>query len=272
MRPFKVALVGLEGEVVPAWVYAAFRAEGIDFLQQECTTTEELDQYAGDADLVWVWGSGVITVDRLDLLKECGAILRSGSGVDNVPVAAASERNILVCNTPQAVAEEVSDHAIALLFSIVRQTAAQDALVRQGIWERRIHKNRWHIRGSALGILGFGYIAWLVARKLRGFDLRILAHDPFVSPERITAAGCTPVGFDELLSTSDFITIHTPLIDETRGLINERALRLMKTHAILINTSRGGVVDEAALVRALKEGWIGAAGLDVFEQEPVSPD
>jgi D-3-phosphoglycerate dehydrogenase len=272
VRPFKVRLVGLGDEVVPAWLPEVFAAEGIDFLHRECTTEEDLARHAADADLVWVWGSGVITAERLSLLEKCGAILRSGSGVDNVPVAEATRRNVLICNTPLAAAEEVSDHAIALLFTMVRQTAAQDRLVRRGIWERRIRKNRWHLRGSTLGILGFGHIARLVARKISGFNLRILAYDPFLPPERIAAGGATPVGLDELLSRSDFLTLHTPLVDGTRHLIDERALRLMKPRAILINTSRGGVIDEAALIRALQEGWIGGAGLDVFEREPISPD
>jgi D-3-phosphoglycerate dehydrogenase len=272
VRPFNVRLVGLGEEQAPAWLARVFAAEGIDFLHRECTTGEDLATYAGDADLVWVWGSGVITADRLGLLPRCGAILRSGSGTDNVPVDEATKLNILVCNTPDAAAEEVSDHAIALLFTMVRQTAAQDGLVRQGIWERRIHKTRWHLRGSTLGILGFGHIARLVARKMGGFGMRIIAHDPFVPPERIVAGGASPVGFEELLATSDFLTLHTPLVEGTRHLIDERALRSMKPNTILINTSRGSVIDEAALIRALREGWIGGAALDVFEHEPVEPD
>ena len=150
MRPFKAALVGLQGEIVPDWVRGAFTEESIDFLPQECTNADDLARYAADADLVWVWGSRVITAERLDALKKCGAILRSGTGTDNVPVTEATRKNILVVNTPEAVAHEVSDHAIGLLFTVIRQTATQDALVRAGVWERRIERTRWHLRGSTL--------------------------------------------------------------------------------------------------------------------------
>jgi D-3-phosphoglycerate dehydrogenase len=262
----------LQGEPLPEWVPAAFRREGIDFFQRECTTGEELEKYAGDADLVWVWGSCVVTADRLDVLRKCGAILRSGSGTDNVPVTEATQRNILVANTPQAVCHEVSDHSIALLLAIVRQTAAQDALMRRGVWEARKHRTRWHLRGSTLGLVGFGHIGRMVARKMSGFEMHVLAHDPFLAADEIAAAGVQAVAFDELLGQSDFISLHTPLTAQTRHLIDERALRKMKSNAVLINTSRGAVVDESALVRALVEGWIGAAGLDVFEREPIRPD
>src|SRR5579872_7268304 len=130
MRSFQAALVGLQGEEVPEWVRRVLRDGGVDFLERECTTPEDLERYAAGADLVWVWGSRVITSGGLNALPICGAILRSGTGTDNVPVEAATARNILVANTPEAVAHEVSDHAIALLLTIVRQTAAQDALVR----------------------------------------------------------------------------------------------------------------------------------------------
>ena len=272
MRPFKAALVGLLGEEVPEWVRGALRDEGIDFVQHECHNREELEQYAAEADLVWVWGSRVISGDRLDCLKKCGAILRTGTGTDNVPEVEATAMNILVTNTPEAVAEEVSDHAIALLFSVIRQTAAQDALVRAGVWERRIHKTRWHLRGSTLGVLGFGHIARLLVRKMSQFELKILVHDPYISPERVTQAGAEPASFERVLAESDFVSVHVPLKPDTRHLIGEQALRSMQPHAVLINTARGPVVDEVALIRGLTEGWIGGAGLDVCEQEPIAKD
>ncbi len=272
MRPFSVGLVGIGDEVVPEYVVQALRSAGITFSRHECTSGEELVRAIADVDLAWVWGSRMITAERLRLLRKCGAILRTGSGTDNVPVAEATQDNIIVCNTPLAVAEEVSDHAIALLLTIVRQTVAQNAAMRQGLWERRLESHRWHLRGSTLGLIGFGYIAQLTARKMSSFEVRILVHDPFIPQERITAKGYQAVGFEEVLRQSDFLSLHCPLLDSTHHLINERALKMMKPHAIIINTSRGPVIDEKALIRALQAGSIGAAGLDVFEEEPIRGD
>jgi len=274
MRPFKVALVdsGEPSHSVPAWVCNALALENIDFLVQGCESTEDLAVHASDSDLVWVWGSRILSQSRLDVLRNCGAILRSGSGTDNVPVAEATQRNVFVINTPGAVAQEVSEHTIALLLSVVRQTAAQDRLIRSGIWEMRRENNRWHLQGSTLGLIGFGHIAQLVAEKVRSFGIRILVHDPWIPEEYIRGRAAEPVDLRTLLSVSDFISIHCPLTEETHHLIGDEEIRLMKEHVIVINTSRGPIVDEAALVRALQEKRIGGAGLDVFEREPLPAD
>ncbi len=272
MRPFKVALVdlfSLTGNVVPGWVQQALNADGIELAARDCKSREDLEACASDCDLVWVWGSYVIAADRLDILKKCGAILRAGSGTDNVPVAEASKRNILVVNTPRAVVHEISDHAIALLLSVVRQTAAQDRTLRSGVWEFRRQNNRWHLRGSTLGIVGFGHIGQLVAEKMSIFAVRLLVHDPWMHPAQIRAKGAESVDFRTVLSQSDFISLHCPLTPATRHLVGEKEFQLMKPHAILVNTSRGPVVDENALIRALQEKRIGGAGLDVYEQEPL---
>jgi D-3-phosphoglycerate dehydrogenase len=190
-------------------------------------------------------------------------------GTDNVPVADATRRGILVVNTPEAVAQEVADHAIALLLSVVRQIVAQDRLLRSGVWDFRRQNNRWHMRGSTLGLVGFGRIGQLAAQKIKGFGVRILAHDPWMSCAQARALGAQLVSLDFLLEQSDFISIHCPLTKETRHLIGERELRRMKPHAILMNTSRGPVIDESALVEALQQKRIGGAALDVFEEEPL---
>jgi D-3-phosphoglycerate dehydrogenase / 2-oxoglutarate reductase len=273
MRPFKVALIETSetARAVPAWVRSLLASEDIEFSTCGCETREDLETHASGSDLVWLWGSHVLAADRLEALKRCGAILRSGSGTDNVPVDEATKRRIVVINTPGAVAQEVSDHAIALLLSVVRQTAAQDRRMRSGIYEFHRENNRWHMRGSTLGFVGFGRIAELVAEKMRAFGLRMLGHDPWATPAQIQSKGVEPADLPILLSQSDFITIHCPLTADTRHLIGEREIRLMKAHAVLINTSRGSIVDEEALVKALRERRIGGAGLDVFEREPLSP-
>ena len=272
MRPFKVALVGVEGEPVPDWVFQELAKEGIDFFVRECATREELAQYAGDADLVWVWGSRVLTADSLAAIPRCGAILRTGSGTDNVAVDEATQVGIIVANTPEAACDEVSEHAIGLLFAVIRQIAAQDRAVRKGMWDSRVARHRWHLQGQTLGLVGFGHIGRLVARKLGGFEMEFLAYDPYVSAEAMANQGVRSASFEQALSQSDFIFLHCPLTKGTYHQIGEREFRLMKPNVILINTSRGSIIDENALVHALHEGWIAAAGLDVLEQEPTSPD
>lgn len=273
MTRFKVALVGLDSQVVPDWVPARLQEHGIDFVARECRSRDELAQTAGDADVVWVFGTHYcVYAENLDVIPRCGGIIRTGSGTDNIPVAQATSRGIVVANTPDAMTESVSDHAIGLLFAVIRQTAIQDRLVRSGIWDRYRGWPNWHLTGQTLGLVGFGRIPQAVARKLRGYEMNVLAYDPYMPAEAMAKQNVRGASLDELLAQSDFVSIHTPLVNETRHLINETALRKMKPRAVLINTSRGPVVDEQALFRALKEGWIAAAGLDVLEQEPPAPD
>ncbi|MEP7359843.1 MAG: C-terminal binding protein, partial [Anaerolineales bacterium] len=261
MKRFKVALVDDNGFAVPAWVLETFEKEGIEFVAQNCAGNDDLARHAGDADVVWVWGSRVVTAESLAGLPQCGGIIRTGSGTDTAPVEEATRRGIVVANTPEAHNDAVSNHAIALLLAIIRDIPLHDRHMRAGPWQRY----RWAsppLTGRTLGLVGFGLIARLVAKKMRGFDLNILAYDPFVSPETMAAEGVRPASVDTLLAESDFVSLHCPLMPETFHLIGERELRLMKPTAILINTSRGPVVDEPALIRALTERWIAAAGLD----------
>jgi D-3-phosphoglycerate dehydrogenase len=269
MRRFKVALAALDGQTVPGWVPEELAQAGIDLVVRECRTDEDLAGHAGDADVVWLFGgSRVLTADNLALLPRCGAIVRTGSGTDNVPVEAATRLGIVVANTPDALTEAVSDHAIGLLFAALRRIAAQDRAVRGGVWDRRRAWPHWTLRGRTLGLVGFGRIARAVARKLSGFEMPVLVYDPLVSAEAAAQHGARTATLDELLARADVVSVHCPLTAETRHLIDERALRRMKPTAVLLNTARGPVIDEGALGRALTEGWIAAAGLDVLEQEP----
>lgn len=272
MKLFKIVLVDFDQEAVPAWVEAALIKEGIAFVARKCRSSEEVVQYAGDAEVVWNFGSRIITAETLALLPRCGAIIRTGSGTDNVPVEEATRRGIVVANTPEAHSDAVSDHAIGLLFAVVRHVVVQDRAVRAGKWAVADGLPGWHLRGQTLGLVGFGLAAQLVARKMRGFEMNVLVHDPYIRAEVLAREGARAAELDALLAGSDFVLLHCPLTTETHHLIGERELRQMRPTAILVNTARGPVIDEPALVRALTEGWIAAAGLDVLEQEPPAPD
>ena len=271
-NPFKVALVGSERHSVPDWVRQELADAGIEFVAHECQSEQEFEEYGGDADLVWVFGGKRIKPEVLRLFPRCGAIIRSGSGTDNIPVEAATELGIIVANTPEAVADPVSNHAIGLLLAVTHRIVIQDRAVRQGRWDQQRDEHRWHLRGQTLGLVGLGHIGRLVARKLNAFDMKILAFDPVVSAEEMAEVSVEAASFEDVLSRSDFISIHCPLTSKTRHLIGDPQFRLMKSDAVLINTSRGPVVDEKALVAALQQGQIAAAGLDVTEQEPTPPD
>jgi D-3-phosphoglycerate dehydrogenase / 2-oxoglutarate reductase len=272
MGRFKVALIDRTSEQVPEWVPVELSEAGIDYVCEVCRTRDDLVQVAGDANVLWIYGGNRLARgDNLDLLPRCGAIIRSGSGVDVIDVEAATARGMLVCNTPAAHHHPVSEHAIALLFAVGRRLLPQDRITRAGEWSQRASfLPQWHLWGKTLGLLGFGHIARTLARKLAGFELTVLVHDPYVEGAVLAEHGARAAGMDELLAQADVVSIHTPLTVATHHLIGERELRRMKPDAILINTARGPVVDEAALARALAEGWIAGAGLDVFEEEPSS--
>jgi D-3-phosphoglycerate dehydrogenase len=271
-RP-KVALVDLDGQTVPDWVGPSLEREGIELVVHDCRTPAELATHAHDADVVWLFGgSRVLFGGGLAAVPHCRAILRTGSGTDNVPLEEATRRRIVVANTPAAVSDGVADHLIALLLAVARRVVELDRAVRAGRWAQVSVRQSHRVQGQTLGLVGFGHVAREVVRKLSGFQMRVFAHDPYLGAETLAAQGVTGVGLAELLTDSDYVSLHCPLTPRTRHLIGEQQLRLMKPTAVLLNTSRGPVIDEAALVRALREGWIAAAGLDVLADEPPAPD
>ena len=181
---------------------------------------------------------------------------------DALPCDVAKELGVAVLNTPESISECVAEHAVSLLFAVIRRIPHYDRAVRAGNWELPNGMN-WHISGRTLGLVGYGRIGRTVERMVSGFGMKVIHYDPFVADS---------MPLDDLLAQSDYVSLHCPLTDETRGLIDARRLSLMKRNAILINTSRGPVVDEQALVAALKDGTIAAAGLDVLCEEPPPTD
>jgi glyoxylate reductase len=192
-------------------------------------------------------------------------------GYNNIDVAAARRHGVIVTNTPDVLTETTADFAWALLMSAARRVAEADRFVRSGQWDRWQWDLLWgaDIHGKTLGVVGFGRIGRAVARRALGFNMRVLYQDAVQADAAVERdLRASRVDLETLLSESDFVSLHTPFLPETRHLMNARTLRLMKRSAILVNAARGPVVEEAALVRALQEGWIAGAGLDVFEEEP----
>jgi D-3-phosphoglycerate dehydrogenase / 2-oxoglutarate reductase len=214
-----------------------------------------------------------IDAETIRVMARCLAVVRYGVGFDSVDLAAATEAGICVANVPDYGTQEVALHAMALLLAVHRRLSQYDAETRQGRWIEgpdvvpRIHR----MSGRTLGIVGLGRIGKAVAALAAPLGLHVLAYDPYVTRTAAIEAGAVLVDYATLLRQSDFVTFHTPLNAETRHLLSEAEIRLMKPDAVLVNTSRGAVVDTAALARALREGRLAGAGLDVFEGEPLSP-
>lgn len=214
-----------------------------------------------------------VSAASVEGLERLCAIGRCGVGYDNVDVAACTERDIAVYITPQGVVRPMASSIVLFVLALSHNLVRKDRLVRQGEWAASTRLFGREPRGRTVGTIGFGNIAREAVRLLRCFDVdRFLAADPFVSAEAAAALGVELTSLDGLLASSDYVLVNCPLNPSTRGLLGERELRLMRPDAVLINTARGPIVDEAALVRALRENWIRGAALDVFEQEPVNPD
>ncbi len=216
----------------------------------------------------------IVTLVDEDVLAACPtvrAVANVAVGYNNIDVAAARRRGVVVTNTPDVLTETTADFAWALLMAAARRVVEADQYARSGQWTAWRWGLLWglDVHGKTLGVVGFGRIGRAVARRALGFGMRVLYSDAQrATPEAERETRAEFASMDRVLAESDFVSIHTPLLPETRHLIGEAALRAMKRTAILVNAARGPIVDEAALVRALSEGWIAAAGLDVFEEEP----
>ncbi len=235
-------------------------------VQSPGMTEGDIIETARDADAV-LTSYARITGRVIASLEKCRVIARYGIGVDNVDIAAATRKGIMVTNVPDYCIEEVADHALALLLTCARKVAALDRTVRLGKWSFAESRPIYRLRGKTLGLVGFGKIARAMAERARALGLRLVVYDPHITGEVVSHYSARLVPLADLLQESDYVSIHTPLTAETRGLIGESELRLMKKEAYLINTSRGGVIDEEALYTALKEKWIAGAALDVLSDE-----
>lgn len=228
---------------------------------------EAILRVAKDADALFATYAK-ITAEMIRQMTRCRIISRFGIGVDNVDIPAATDKGIVVTKVPDYCIDEVSDHTMALLLSAVRKIPFANRMVHEGRWEMPAVVPIHRLRGTVLGLMGFGRIPQLVAPKAQAFGIRVVSHDPYIPKDVFARANVQSVEFAELLKISDYISIHSPLLPETQGLFNADAFRQMKPHAYLINTARGPIVDEAALARALDAGQLAGAALDVMPKEP----
>lgn len=266
MSNFKAVLVE-HGYETSAYEKDIITAAGGEFLDADTLPLEEALRECQDAEAVMVRRIEV-TPELIATFSKCKIITRYGVGTDNVDVQAATEAGIFVVNVPGYCIDEVSDQAAALLLSCIRQVPASHQKMREGGWDVKRPVPIRRVRGRTLGVLGFGNIGQMFVQKMKGWGLEVLVSDPHVDPSSVSSAGAELVEFSELCRRADYISLHAPLTEETRHIINADTLALMKSETILVNTSRGGLVDTQALLDALDRKQILVAGLDVFEEEP----
>lgn len=251
---------------------AVLESIGAEVIIANLSTPKEVIEACKDADGV-MCNLAPMPAEVIENLEKCKIISRYGVGFDNVDVAACTKKGIYLANVPDYCAEEVSDQALALLMACARKVARRDAQVRAGQWNIGKADPIYRIAGKTMTFLGFGMIARTLFRKIQGFNFsRVLVYDPFLDAETIKSLGAEKVEWEEAFREADFISCHMPLNDKTRGIIDAKAFDLMKPTAIFVNTSRGPVVDEKALIEALQKGKINSAGLDVHTKEPMDLD
>lgn len=248
----------------------------VDLVLIPSTDEDVAIPYITDADVIVSAGPHPISGKMLEAAKKCKLVIRCGVGVDMIDIDTANRRGIYVANVPALYycMDEISDHVLAMTLALQRKMPFLNKKVKDGAW-REVLPNAGPIytsRGQIFGLVAFGNLARAVARKAQAFGFKIIAYDPFVSTHEAWSLGVELVDFNTLLETSDVISIHAPLIKSTRHMFNEKTIGKMKKNAYLINTARGGVVDQGALYNALKMGKIAGAGLDVLEEEPPKTD
>jgi D-3-phosphoglycerate dehydrogenase len=249
--------------------------EGVEILEQAGfdvdvktgLSPEERLAIIGDYDGMIIRSATKVTAELLDQAQKLKVIARAGTGLDNVDIPAATERGVVVMNTPGQNSNAAAELAVGMLFALSRHVPRGTAGLKAGKWEKKKLRGR-ELKGKTLGVIGLGNIGAIVAELGRGIKMKVLGFDPFLSDDDIRARGADPVPFDDLVATADYVTIHIPKTKETTHLFNAETIDRMKDGAYLINCARGGLVDEEALCNALESGKLSGAALDVFETEP----
>ncbi|HHX45024.1 MAG TPA: C-terminal binding protein [Chloroflexi bacterium] len=271
MSMYRVVHTGAQpGAALPEERESLDRSDIEFVLLGRCTTPQAVAEAVCDADAALCYGEPYAreVFERAGRLK---VVVRYGIGVDTIDLDAATDHGVMVANFPDFCIEEVANHALVLMLDCAKKITRLDRTIRSQGWAqaKAMQSPMGPIHGQTLGLIAFGNIARSLARKAKALSMEVIAYDPFVKPEVFAEMGVESVTMDELLARSDYVSIHVPLTDQTRGMIDGAVLNSMKPSAYLINTSRGPVVNEAELIEALRAGRIAGAGLDVFEQEPL---
>lgn len=244
----------------------------VNFVYLNTMATDAIIKESRDADAL-MCTYAKISPAVIKELNKCRVIVRYGIGVDNIDVEAASKAGIWIANLPDYAILEVANHTIALVLALNRKLFVYNVGIRKGLWGFGMGVPIKRIDGQVIGLIGFGNIAQSVARKAQGVGLKVVSFDPFVDEAYMNNKEVEKIhALEDLLKVSDFVSLHAPLNDETRKMIGEHEFKTMKKSAYLINTGRGGLIDEPVLITALKEKWISGAGLDVYYQEPIDKD
>jgi D-3-phosphoglycerate dehydrogenase len=257
----------ISDEMSPAAV-AIFKERGVDVDMKTGLSKEELEKIIPNYDGLAIRSATKVTEKVIAAASRLKVVGRAGIGVDNVDIRAATKKGVIVMNTPFGNSTTTAEHAITLMLSLARQIPAADRSTQAGKWE----KNRFmgvEVAGKTLGLIGCGNIGAIVADRAQGLKMKVAAYDPFLSPERAKALNVEKVEIDDLFRRADFITLHTPLTEKTRNIIDAAAFAKMKRGVRIVNCARGGLIDEAALAEALKDGHVAGAALDVFIEEPA---
>jgi len=248
-----------------------FAPHDIEMSAHQCKNEDEVARVAADADIIMAqWAP--VRKKAIDAMRHCKGIVRYGIGLDNVDLEAAKAKGIPVRNVPDYCLDEVADHTMALMLALQRQVCRVFGLVREGTWKITPPLELPPLRKSTLGLIGFGRIAQLVARRAQSFGLNVIASDPYAEKSVFLKTGVRQTSLVELFNVADIVSLHCPLTDETRHVVNASTLGRMKNTSLLVNTGRGGLVDTRALEHVLRSGRIAGAALDVLEQEPIPRD
>ena len=248
-------------------------AAGIELLKAQpgwdivISNPKEYAQHLGDADALFVRSAVKVNADVLAKAPKLRVIGRAGVGVDNVDLPAATAANVLVMNTPGGNAVAVAEHTLGFMLSMARSIPQASDSTKSGKWEKKKFMGS-ELRGKTLGIVGLGYIGQEVAKRARGFEMKIVASDPFVNPKIAAGLGVELITLDELYAQSDYITLHVGITKETNKMLNDAAFAKMKTGVRIVNCARGELIDAAALIRAIQSGKVAGTSIDVFETEP----
>lgn len=243
---------------------------GVAFDYKPGLKEDELAEAIGDYEGLVIRSGSKVTAKVLAKATKLKVVGRAGIGVDNVDVPEASKRGIIVMNTPTGNSVTTAEHAITLLMSLARRVPQATASMKAGAWEKTKFQGK-EIAGKTLGIIGLGTIGRIVADRAQGLKMNVIASDPVLTTEKAASLGVELVTVDQLLTRADCITIHSPMTPDTKGLLGEAAFNKVKKGVLIVNAARGGIVDEVALVKAIKDGKVGGAALDVFEKEPIDP-